>query len=233
MKTSSGRGALISTLLIFGFVLAAANATGLSLLIEHLENPDFTLVGAGFTSKIANAVSEISGRFPGYFALFFIAPIALFALAAFFVGLRRESTPATAIEETAPAAPSGDRLAPALQLLGLLQQEGRLIDFVEEEIDGYSDDQVGAAARTIHSGCRKALHERMQISRLNDAEDGASVEIASDYDPNLVRLTGNVHGEPPFRGTLEHGGWRVSALKLPELTGGDPSIIAPAEVEIP
>ncbi len=233
MKQSSGRTALISTVLVFGVILAAANAIGLSLLVENLENPAFTLVGAGFTEKISGALSEVCGRFPGFSALFFFFPLALFAFTAFLIWLRNESG-ATPVAATAAIEKSAEELgAPALHLLTFLQQEGRLIDFVEEDIDGYSDDQVGAAARSIHSGCRKALHERMTINRLNEADDGASVEIPSDYDPNQVRLTGNVHGQPPFRGTLEHGGWRVSDLKLPKPTGGDPAIIAPAEVEIP
>ncbi len=233
MREPSGRAALISTVLVFGVILAAANAVGLSLMVENLENPAFTLVGAGFTEKIGSAVSEVCGRFPGFSALFFVLPLALFAFTAFLIWLRNESGAAPVAATTAVEKSAQELGAPALQLLTFLQQEGRLIDFVEEDIDGYSDDQVGAAARTIHSGCRKALHERMTISRVNDADDGAAVEIPPDYDPNQVRLTGNVHGQPPFRGTLEHGGWRISDLKLPELTGGDPGIIAPAEVEIP
>lgn len=232
MAEPSGRGALITTILVFGVLLAAANAVGLALLVEHLENPAFSLAGAGFTDKIGAAASGVASRFPGYALLFFALPIALFAFTALLVALRRESGssshPATAIAPPSEA----ERSAKALQLLAMLQREGRLIDFVEEDIDGYSDEQVGAAARTVHGGCRKALHERMDIARLHDAADGATVEIGRDYDAQAVRLTGNVHGQPPFRGTLEHGGWRVANLRLPETTGGDPSIIAPAEVEI-
>lgn len=234
MAETPGRGALISTVLVFGIVLAAANAVGLGLLVEHLENPAFTVTGPGFTDKIAGVVGETSSRFPGLFALFFLLPAALFAFTAFLIYLRRDPSAATVPATAATPQRSAQEIAaPALQLLAFLQQEGRLLDFVEEEIDGYSDEQVGAAARTIHSGCRKALHERMKVTRLHDADDGATIEIGADYDPQQVRLTGNVHGEPPFRGTLEHGGWRVTDLKLPERTGGDPTIVAPAEVEIP
>jgi hypothetical protein len=108
-----------------------------------------------------------------------------------------------------------------------------LIDFLEEDIDAYGDAQVGAAARTIHSGCRKALHERMRIERIYDDEDGATVEVAEGFDPAALRLTGNVHGEPPFEGTLQHGGWRAREVKLPSPSKGiDPLILAPAEVEL-
>jgi hypothetical protein len=232
MAERSGRGALITTILIFGVLLAAANAVGLGLLIEHLEDPGFTLAGAGFTAKIGLAAGELWNRFPAYFFLFFGLPIALFAFVALLVGLRREEAAGGTAAAAAAAPSAAERGAMALQLLAVLQREGRFIDFVEEEIDGYSDEQIGAAARTVHGGCRKALHERMDIVRLHEAEDGASVEIGRDYDAQTVRLTGNVHGAPPFRGTLEHGGWRVANLRLPETTGGDPAIIAPAEVEI-
>jgi len=47
-----------------------------------------------------------------------------------------------------------------------------------------------------------------------------------------VRLTGNVHGQPPFRGVLQHGGWRAEHVTLPKTAGVDAAILAPAEVEI-
>lgn len=124
--------------------------------------------------------------------------------------------------------------APALRLLSLLQQEGRLIDFIQEDIDGYSDAQVGAAVRSIHSGCRKALQDRIELQRIFGAEDGSEVVVDKSFDPATVRLTGNVSGEPPFRGVLQHGGWRATKVALPESPGDvDPHVIAPAEVEIP
>ncbi len=231
MPERSGRGALIATTLVFGALLAAANAAGIALLAEGLQTPGFALEGPGFTAKIASAIGSLHARYPGYFWLFFILPLVLFSVTALLIGLRGDG--AGLVDESPAAPPAADRGTRALQLLGILQQEGRLIDFLEEEIDAYSDDQVGAAARTVHGGCRRALHERMRIRRVHEAEDGAAVEIGADYDSQRVRLTGNVHGHPPFRGTLEHGGWQVADLRLPALTGGDPTILAPAEVEIP
>jgi len=231
MRERSGRGALIATTVVFGVVLTAANVIGLALLTEKLHAPGFILGGPGLAGKIAAASSNLYSQYPAYFWLFFALPLVLFGFTALLIGLRGDSgAPATAAPATPAAADRGTR---ALQLLGILQQEGRLIDFLEEDIDAYSDDQVGAAARTVHGGCRKALHERMRIRRVHDADDGAAVEIGADYDPLRVRLTGNVHGQPPFRGTLEHGGWQVTDLRLPDLTGGDPAVLAPAEVEIP
>ena len=140
------------------------------------------------------------------------------------------SVPAIALAVAAPAASASP--AAALRLLGLLQQEARLVDFIEEDIDAYSDDQVGAAVRSIHSGCRKVLNEHVQLERIFAAEDGSEMVIEKNFDPAAVRLTGNVTGAPPFRGILQHAGWRATKVALPPITV-DPAIIAPAEVELP
>jgi hypothetical protein len=72
----------------------------------------------------------------------------------------------------------------------------------------------------------------MQIRRIYAQEDGAPVEIAAGFEASQVRLTGNVHGAPPYRGVLQHGGWRASDVALPQGSGVDPTVLAPAEVEI-
>ena len=54
-----------------------------------------------------------------------------------------------------------------------------------------------------------------------------------DFDPARIKLTGNVHGEPPFRGVLRHCGWQAAEIRLPVQTGDvDRRVIAPAEVEV-
>jgi hypothetical protein len=130
-----------------------------------------------------------------------------------------------------PAAPSAQDTS-ALRLLALLQREGRLVDFCEEELSGFSDAQVGAAARAVHAGCRKALRDAFAPAAVRAEAEGAPVVLEAGFDPNAVRLTGNVAGNPPFRGTLRHHGWRAMAAKLPT-TQGDATLLAPAEVELP
>jgi len=121
----------------------------------------------------------------------------------------------------------------ALQLLGLLQQHGRFIDFLQEEVAAYSDDQVGAAARVIHEGCRRALTDHMTIEPVRGEPEGARVTLPEGFDSSTVRLTGKVVGQAPFTGSLTHRGWRVSELKLPKVAvGHDLRILAPAEVEL-
>jgi hypothetical protein len=130
----------------------------------------------------------------------------------------------------APPKPSG---AP-LRLLALLQREGRLLDFLLEEIQSYPDAQIGAAVRDIHRKCQAALKEHLDLQPVLPQSEGAPVEIPSGFDPSAVRLTGNVTGQPPFRGTLQHHGWRVKEIKLsPPPQGQDEFVLIPAEVELP
>jgi hypothetical protein len=122
-------------------------------------------------------------------------------------------------------------------MLAILQRDGRLIDFLQEEIDGYTDAQIGAAVRDIHKGCRKALHEYLTIEPVMNAAEEERVTVAADFDPAAIRLIGNVNGSPPFQGVLKHHGWCARAVQLPALPAarGDKSVsvLSPAEVEIP
>jgi hypothetical protein len=141
--------------------------------------------------------------------------------------------PEKAPEKPAPEVPSAPDLTPALQLLALLQREGRLVDFLEQDIAGFSDAEVGAAVRVVHEGCRKALHDHTRIEPIRGEDEGQKVALEAGFSPAEVKLTGNVQGKPPYRGTLQHRGWRAVDLHLPTPTKGhDPSILAPAEVEL-
>jgi hypothetical protein len=124
------------------------------------------------------------------------------------------------------------RTTAALQLLGLLQREGRFVDFVQQDITSFDDVDVGAAARVVHQGCRKALAEHTKIAPVRNEDEGAQVTLA-EVDPSAVKLTGNVTGSPPFSGVLRHRGWRAESLRLPEpVADHDLSVLAPAEVEL-
>src|SRR5205807_4419892 len=100
---------------------------------------------------------------------------------------------------------------PALRLLAQLQREGRFVDFCEEEIASFTDAEVGAAARTVHAGCRKALRANLVLKPVRPDAEGAEVTAPEGFDPTSVRLTGNVVGHPPFRGTLRHHGWKADS----------------------
>jgi len=120
-----------------------------------------------------------------------------------------------------------------LQLLSVLQREGRLIDFFSEDLSMYEDAQIGAAVRSIQENCKNSLNKYLNPKAVIEQNEGDSVTVPSGFDPNSITLTGNVTGEPPFHGTLRHKGWRAARLELPTLSAvKDPSILAPAEVEI-
>ncbi|HWS90403.1 MAG TPA: DUF2760 domain-containing protein [Pyrinomonadaceae bacterium] len=141
-----------------------------------------------------------------------------------------QTLPAGRVEEK-PAEESPDR---AVQLLALLQREGRLVDFFSEEIAPYQDAQIGAAVRELHAGCRKALAQYVTLEPVIDGEEDRPVAVEEGFDPAAVKLVGNVTGRPPLRGLLRHRGWRVSSINLPMLPPAGPGrkVVAPAEVEI-
>ncbi|MGS1023568.1 DUF2760 domain-containing protein [Burkholderia glumae] len=135
------------------------------------------------------------------------------------------AAPAPAVQAANPEA--------ALQLLGLLQKNARFIDFVEEDIASYADAEIGAAARLVHEGCRATLREHFTIRPVRTEPEGTRVTLAAGFDASAHRVTGNVVGSAPFTGTLSHRGWRAAEVKLPQRVGThDPSVIAPAEVEL-
>jgi hypothetical protein len=121
----------------------------------------------------------------------------------------------------------------ALQLLALLQKEGRLVDFVMDDVTQYSDAQVGAAARVVHQGVAKVINSYFSIEPVLTQAENTSVSIEKGFNPDTIRLTGNVSGEAPYKGTLIHRGWKSSQTELPQVIAGyDFSIITAAEVEL-
>jgi hypothetical protein len=175
---------------------------------------------------------------PGFFARFWLAFACFFRILfdpAFAGGALRLRLPP---EPVAPAAPEPPKLreAPtdaALQLLGLLQREGRLMDFLQEDMSAYSDAQVGGAARVVHDACKRALDAHVHLERIRSEAEGSRVSVPKGFSASEIRLLGNVAGEPPFAGSLAHAGWRVTHIELPKLSEGhDVRVIAAAEVEV-
>ena len=121
----------------------------------------------------------------------------------------------------------------ALQLLSLFQREARLIDFTQENLAAYSDADIGAAARVVHEGCARVLREHFTIEPVRAEAEGVRVTLEEGFDAASVRLTGNVVGQAPFKGTLSHRGWKASKVTLPQLAEKhDARVLAPAEVEL-
>jgi hypothetical protein len=173
-----------------------------------------------------------------------ILPTAIAGMAVLlFVALIAERPKAMAPVQTTPepvrlpASEPPERKADAdvVNLLSIFQEKGRLVDFLMDDIAGYSDAQVGAVGRVLHEGCRAALLEHFGIRPIREEGEGLKVTVPPQYAPDDYRLVGRISGEPPFTGTLVHHGWRAEWVKLPRLvtTSADRlPAIAPAEVEV-
>lgn len=132
-----------------------------------------------------------------------------------------------------PATPEQTH-ASALFLLALLQREGRLLDFLKEDLTSFADADVGAAARLVHEGCRKALASYVPVEPVVAKAEGDQIDVPAGFDANRWRLVGNVTGQGPWKGSLKHHGWVATKVALPALpTSVDLRVLAAAEVELP
>src|SRR5918997_2273968 len=141
----------------------------------------------------------------------------------------REPEPVRLPAERAEARPAEDSNDRAVQLLALLQRDGRLVDFFREDITPYQDAQIGAAVRELHASCRKALAQYVTLEPVIDGEEDRPVTVEEGFDPAAVKLVGNVTGRAPLRGLLRHRGWRVAKIDLPSLPprGAGREVVAP------
>ena len=138
-------------------------------------------------------------------------------------------------EVPAPKPVASNPALGAAQLLAILQRDGRLVDFLQEDLGDAPDADLAAVVRsTVYAGCRKALQAHLKLAPVSERNEGDMITVEAGFDPHAIRLTGNVVGSPPFKGTLKHRGWKVVEATWPEPAPGyDGKIIAPAEVELP
>jgi hypothetical protein len=152
--------------------------------------------------------------------------------------LTQKAPVAPAVEAPAPKPKPAAKPAPtrseAITLLAALQREARFVDFIQEPLSGYNDAQIGAVARQVHTDCGTVLARLFALRPLLSDAEGAAVEVPAGFDAGRFRVTGNVVGEPPYRGRLVHHGWEVGQCQLPAWSGtpAAAAVIAPAEVEL-
>jgi hypothetical protein len=174
------------------------------------------------------------GRFASAWSAFWAilrSPVA----AAAWEACRREpgAKPKAEADAAVPPPPSPAFPADAVFTLTLLQREGRLVDFLQEPLDGFGDAQVGAAARQVHDDCRRVLQQVFGVVPLRPEAEGERVSLDAGFDPRQVRLTGRASAAPPYAGVLRHRGWRVSRVAFPQRHESlDPAVLCPAEVEV-
>ena len=134
-----------------------------------------------------------------------------------------------------PPPPAANQAAEVVAFVGLLQEKGRLVDFLMEDLTSYEDTQVAAAARIVHQGCRQVLQEHFKITAVSQADEGSQVSVPAGYAADEYRLVGKITGNPPFTGKLIHKGWKTESVTLPRIVKLDEKrlpAIAPAEVEL-
>ena len=172
---------------------------------------------------------KIGLAFRCFFSLLFGGELSGKTLTALGLSKRTAAAPA---KPAAPAPAARTTADGALQILGILQRDARLVDFLMEDIASYSDEQVGAAVRELHDQCRDAVARYVTLQPVIDGVEGTFAKAPSS-DPNVVKFVGNVPATPPAGGTLRHKGWRAAKIDLPALAAKqDAAILAPAEIEI-
>lgn len=174
---------------------------------------------------------QIVLAFRAFFALLFGGKLPADLIAE--LGLAPKSAaPAPKSPPPAAAAPQVKPADGALQLLGLLQREGRILDFFMEDLGQYSDEQIGAAARDVHEKTKEVLVRHFAPAPVIDAVEGSPA--TAPKGTGVVKFIGNVPatGEPG-PGILRHRGWKATTASLPTLASKqDLSILAPAEIEL-
>jgi hypothetical protein len=190
-------------------------------------------------NAVANWIADARGGFIRYVSPLFVAGVAFWSLLLWLTIRRKPPKHRTALPPSQIAEPE-NRIEKEQQekrlfihLLGMFQREGRLLDFLSENLDVYEDAQIGAAVRGIHENCNKVTLKYLSLQPILDQEEGQTLTLQKGFDTTAVKLVGNVTGQPPFTGVIRHRGWKAGKLELPSLSAGqDASLIAPAEVEI-
>ena len=235
-------------ILVLGVILLAATVSGFYWVLQGIYR-DISLIVTPQTlsSALLNPISLIHHKVFIYAACIWGGVFLIFGIL-LWGGLRRiavnsfkkSGKPVPKKQVRASAASAAEREAEQytqqrlfLYMLSVLQREGRLVDFFSEDLNLYEDAQIGGAVRAIHENCKKAVNKSLSLEAVINHSEGDEIQVDPGFDPNAIKLTGNVTGAPPFKGILRHKGWRTRKLELPALSGGqDAHIIAPAEVEI-
>lgn len=173
-------------------------------------------------------MSRISLAFSSFFGILFGGDLPAAVASAFGYAKPVKEKPAP------PPPPVPKASDGALQMLGILQRDARLVDFLMEDISGYQDDQVGAAVRPIHEQCRATLTRYVKLTPVIDGVEGSFTKASAAGGASAVKFIGNVPAGPaPSGGTLRHRGWKAEKIDLPTIgVKQDTSILAPAEIEI-
>jgi hypothetical protein len=194
--------------------------------------------GIALVALNALALFSAASRFHWYFSVASLV-VALALLVAWLAnrgeGPAPRPTKAQAAKPMPVPAANNQAEAEIVGFLATLQEKGRLIDFLMDDVTNFNDAQVGAAARVVHEGCKAVLKEHFRIRPVREESEGSSVTVAAGYPADEYRLIGKISGASPFSGTLVHRGWKTESVRLPRIVRINVDrlpTIAPAEVEL-
>lgn len=179
-------------------------------------------------------MSRISDAFSSFFSLLFSGMLPD-KIARAYGYIRPEDVKPAPAPPPVPQVRTSDG---ALQMLGILQRDARLIDFLMEDISAYTDDQVGAAVRTLHEQAGAAIKRYVTLSPIIDGVEGTYTETKAAgslaKSATALKFVGNVPAQGrPGGGILRHKGWNVVTVELPEVKPNlKVQILAPAEIEV-
>lgn len=171
-------------------------------------------------------MGRISAAFRAFFGLLFGGELPAEVAQAFGYSKQAARTAAP----TKAAEPAVKVTDGALQILGILQRDARLIDFLMEDIAAYSDEQIGAAVRNVHAQSQETLKKYVRLSPVIDGVEGT---FAKPDSTAAVKFIGNLPAQgKPTGGILRHKGWRAGEINLPSTGKQNLAILAPAELEV-
>jgi len=179
-------------------------------------------------------LGRISAAFSAFFGILFGGNLPEGVAKAF--GYVRQS--ARKAEPAKAAEPAVKTTDGALQMLGILQRDARLLDFLMEDLGAYSDEQIGAATRNVHAQSQEVLKKYVKLAPVIDGVEGTFTKPESAgpiaKEAGAIKFIGNLPPQgKPAGGTLRHRGWRADSVNLPSVSGKQNlMILAPAELEV-
>jgi hypothetical protein len=175
-------------------------------------------------------MNRISLAFRSFFSILFGGSLPADIAQAFGYGKPGPAKAAAPTPAAAPPKPQASAADGAVQVLGVLQRDSRLIDFLMEDISAYTDDQVGAAIRDVQVQAKQSLERYLKLQPVIDAVEETTVTTAG-MDATSYKLIGKV---PPngkaASGVLRHRGWKAGQVELPAAKPSN--ILVPAELEV-
>ena len=115
--------------------------------------------------------SRVAYAFRCFFSLLFSGSIPADIARALAVDSGSAPVASTAVTPQTAAKPSVESFDRAVQMLMLFQRDGRLIDFLAEDVAPYPDSQLGTAVRSIHASCRQVLDRYVKLEPVISSEE--------------------------------------------------------------